>query len=112
VGIALSMGMTGELCIKMVYPQMNRLVIFTNEHLKPSEEGTMKPLSERMLRKKSVVAGYKETYVLSRETVAKQVAKLEAALEKRLRQEYMDEDNRLGGIGITYEQFKKDALTE
>ena len=45
--------------------------------------------------------------------VLKRFAQLEAALDKRLRQEYMDEDHRLGGIGITFEQFKEgdDAVT-
>lgn len=38
------------------------------------------------------------------------LAKLEAALDKRLRQEYMDEDHRLGGIGITFEEFRKIEL--
>lgn len=37
-------------------------------------------------------------------------AQLEASLDKRLRQEYMDEDHRLGGIGITFEEFRKKAL--
>ena len=42
----------------------------------------MKPLSERMLRKRAVVSGYKETYALSREKVAKQVVQLEAMLQQ------------------------------
>ena len=43
---------------------------------------------------------------------ATEVAKLERALDKRLRQEYMDEDHRLGGIGITFEQFRESALAD
>jgi len=41
-----------------------------------------------------------------------EVAKLERALDKRLRQEYMDEDHRLGGIGISFEQFREGALAD
>ncbi len=41
-----------------------------------------------------------------------EVALLERALHKRLRQEYMNEDHRLGGIGITYEEFVGQALKE
>ena len=62
----------------------------------------MLSLSERML---SPDAGFIEDY-------ADEVAQLEAALDERLRQEYMDEDHRQGGIGVTYEQFKEDALKE
>lgn len=40
-----------------------------------------------------------------------EIANLEQALDKRLRQEYMDEDHRLGGIGVSYEEFKRRALS-
>ena len=42
--------------------------------------------------------------------VIKGVAELEVALDKRLRQEYMGEDHRLGGIGTTFEEFRDEAL--
>lgn len=37
---------------------------------------------------------------------------MERALEKRLRQEYMDEDHRLGGTGRSFEAFKRATLGE
>ena len=35
---------------------------------------------------------------------------LKRSLEKRLRQEYTNEDHRLGGISISFEQFYEAAL--
>ena len=45
-------------------------------------------------------------------SLTEKVERLEKALDKRLKQEYMDEDHRLGGTYRTYEQFKQDALLE
>ena len=44
--------------------------------------------------------------------IKRAVEQVEVALERRLRQEYDDEENRQGGLGITYDQFKIDALKE
>ena len=44
--------------------------------------------------------------------LADEIVQLEQALDKRLKQEYMDEDHRLGGTGRTFDEFRKAVLDE